>query len=341
MPLNNNLFGVYKSIKVSGRTYVAESANRNVSMEVDAKNYIQGSPKARVLNIGGTKESISITSPILVGAGSAVDGRELANTKIAEILDPNSATLPVLESAVYKVSPEGASVSITLKSDGDPGDPTSTDPRPFEVSGREIEELKPGFGAQPSRVARFYDFRVQIGFRKFFILEAEITVAATTTEAYFLVPYNTINDGNPAYIQGPSGSGTITAGYQFPFLGISGIKITGKGKAAVILRDIPGTANYGDYYFFDYYGGETVGTDESINLGLSRGQSDLTFQRPGEAVAEAQSFRLEIFDGLTDNAWESLLPNTIDTSKSVVSTSNFSVSTGLLTVDFDFYCWVQ
>ena len=121
----------------------------------------------------------------------------------------------------------------------------------------------------------------------------------------------------------PSGSGTITAGYQFPFLGISGIKITGKGKAAVILRDIPGTANYGDYYFFDYYGGETVGTDESINLGLSRGQSDLTFQRPGEAVAEAQSFRLEIFDGLTDNAWESLLPVTIDTSKSVVSTQTF------------------
>lgn len=88
MPLNNNLFGVYKSLKVSGRTYVAESANRNVSMEVDAKNYIQGSPKARVLNIGGTKETISITAPILVGAGSAVDGRELANTKIAEILDP-------------------------------------------------------------------------------------------------------------------------------------------------------------------------------------------------------------------------------------------------------------
>lgn len=341
MPLNNNLFGVYKSLKVSGRTYVAETASRNVSMEVDAKNYIQGSPKSRVLNIGGTKETISITAPILVGAGSAVDGRELANSKITEILNPATASLPVLESAVYKVSAEGASVSITLKSDGDPGDPTATDSRPFEITGREIEQLKPGYGSQPSRVARFYDFRVQIGFRKYFILEAEITVAATTTEAYFLVPYGEIDNGSPAYIQGPSGSGTIAAGYQFPFLGISGIKITGKGKAAVILRDIPGTPHYGDYYFFDYSGGESVGTDESVNLGLSRGQSDLTFQRPGETVAEAQSFRLEIYDGLVDNVWKSLLPNTVDTSKSVVSTSNFSVSTGLLTVDFDFYCWVQ
>ena len=188
MPLNNNLFGVYKSLKVSGRTYVAESATRKVEMEVDAKNYVQGSPKSRVLNIGGTKESISITAPILVGGGSTVDGRSLANTKISEILDPNNASLPVLESATYKVSPEGASVTINLKSDGDPGSNTDTTPRPFEVSGREIEELKPNSAGGPSRVARFYDFRVQIGNRKYFIMEATLNVNASVTEAYFLVP---------------------------------------------------------------------------------------------------------------------------------------------------------
>ena len=351
MPLNNNLFGVYKSLKISGKTYVAESASRNVSMDVDAKNYIQGSPKARVLNIGGTKETISITTPILVGGGSSVDGRTLANDKIKAILDPNNATLPVLESAVYKVSPEGASVSVTLKSDGDPGDPSDTSPRPFEVSGKEIEELKPNSAGGPSRVARFYDFRVQIGNRKYFIMEAELNVQAQTTEAYFLVPNdaaigNTITQAYIADTATGQYGGRIAAGYQFPYLGISGIKISGKGKAAVILKDIVGTRSYGDYYFFDY---DTEGgtKDESINLGLGRGQSDLTFQRPGVAVAESQTFKLEIYDP-TAGAWVSLFRDNVapyadivNLSNTVVNTSNFTVGTGLLTVDFDFYAWVQ
>ena len=253
MPLNNNLFGVYKSLRVSGKTYVAENATRKVEMEVDAKNYVQGSPKSRVLNIGGTKESISITAPILVGGGQTVDGRSLANTKITEILDPNNAALPVLESATYKVSPEGASVTINLKSDGDPGSNTDTSSRPFEVSGREIEELKPNSAGGPSRVARFYDFRVQIGNRKYFIMEATLNVNSSVTEAYFLVPNDAaITDSvTQARITQTIG-GNIAAGYQFPFLGISGIKISGNGKAAVVLKDVPGTPNYGDYYFFDY-----------------------------------------------------------------------------------------
>ena len=185
MPLNNNLFGVYKSLKVSGRTYVAENATRKVEMEVDAKNYVQGSPKSRVLNIGGTKESISITAPILVGGGSSVDGRSLANSKISEILDPNNASLPVLESATYKVSPEGASVTINLKSDGDPGSNTDTTPRPFEVSGREIEDLKPNSAGGPSRVARFYDFRCRIGGIIYYIMEATLEVTVQTDRKYF------------------------------------------------------------------------------------------------------------------------------------------------------------
>lgn len=347
MPLNNNLFGVYKSLKVSGRTYVAESATRKVEMEVDAKNYVQGSPKSRVLNIGGTKESISITAPILVGGGASVDGRSLANTKISEILDPNNASLPVLESATYKVSPEGASVTINLKSDGDPGSNTDGSARPFEVSGKEIEELKPNSSGGPSRVARFYDFRVQIGNRKYFIMEATLNVNSSVTEAYFLVPNDAaITDSvTQARITQTIG-GNIAAGYQFPFLGISGIKISGQGKAAVVLKDLAGTPNFGDYYFFDY-NTEGGNLDESLNLGLGKGQSDLTFQRPGVAVAEAQTFRLEIYDP-TAGAWVSLFRDSVapyadivNLSNTVVNTSNFTVGTGLLTVDFDFYAWVQ
>jgi len=41
MPLNNNLFGVYKSIKVNNTTLVAASADRSRTMEVKAENFIK------------------------------------------------------------------------------------------------------------------------------------------------------------------------------------------------------------------------------------------------------------------------------------------------------------
>ena len=38
--------------------------------------------------------------------------------------------------------------------------------------------------------------------------------------------------------------------------------------------------------------------------------------------------------------WSSLLPGTINLTKSIVNTSNFTLGTGLLTVDFGFLCYV-
>jgi hypothetical protein len=171
-------------------------------------------------------------------------------------------------------------------------------------------------------------------------MEATLNVNASVTEAYFLVPNDpAITDSVTQARVTQTIGGNIAAGYQFPFLGISGIKISGNGKAAVVLKDVPGTRSYGDYYFFDY---DTEGGtfDESLNLGLGKGQSDLTFQRPGVAVYEAQTFLLQIYDP-GEAGWVSLLPDTIDLSKTVVNSSNFSVTTGVLTVDFDFFCWVQ
>ena len=46
---------------------------------------------------------------------------------------------------------------------------------------------------------------------------------------------------------------------------------------------------------------------------------------------------LEIYNG---TSWENLMPS-VDLSRSVVHSSNFNVNSGLLTVDFDFTCWVK
>ena len=120
MPINNNLFGVYKSFKISGNRVVADNLQRNRQMTASPVNYVQGTPKARVMDIQGVTETLSLTAPIFVGCGSSVDGRFLANTKINEILNPSTATLPLLTNATFNIGEQQSSVSLTLESDGDP-----------------------------------------------------------------------------------------------------------------------------------------------------------------------------------------------------------------------------
>jgi hypothetical protein len=324
MPINNNLFGVYKSLRVDGNVVVASSASRNRSMTTTSKNFIQGTPKARILDIGGTKEQITIDAPILLGGGSAVDGRNLANNRLDSLLNPTTATLPILSRAVYTVNQSGGNVSITLESDGDPATNTV-----FEVRSSEVTELDP-IANTPTRQARFYDFRVTIGTRSYYIMEASVTVEANTEEAYFLIPGGTSIDGSGNLTPATSNVGGVTwkLGKQFPFLGINGIKISGKGKAAVVLVDGNTDGDFVDV------------ADSTTNIDLTSGSTDITFQKPGLVVSADANFQLEIADPANSN-WIPLLPDTIDLTRSVVTTENFRVETGLLTVDFDFYCWVS
>lgn len=317
MPLNNNLFGVYKSIKVNDVTLVASSANRNKNMDVQAENYIQGTPKSRILNIGGVHETIEIEAPILIGGGSTVDGRNLVNVKIDELLNPTTAVLPLLENATISVSEQGANVNMSLKTDGDPSDLNSN---VFQVLSTPVAELDP-IAYTPTRKARFYDFRVNIGNKKYFVMEASIKVTGETTDAYFLIPNGAAFD-QVTYTT--VGDVSFKAGTQFPFIGITGIKISGSGKAAVLLADLNSD---GDFY----------DTDESINVNLATGANDMTLQRPGVSVSEDADFVLQIYDGTN---WNDLFPS-VDLSRSVVHSSNFAVSSGLLTVNFDFTCWVK
>jgi hypothetical protein len=162
---------------------------------------------------------------------------------------------------------------------------------------------------------------VNIGSKKYFVMEASIKVTGETTDAYFLIPNGAAFDQTTYTTVGDV---SFKAGTQFPFIGITGIKISGSGKAAVLLSDLNSD---GDFY----------DTDESINVNLATGANDMTLQRPGVSVSEDADFVLQIYDGTN---WNDLFPS-VDLSRSVVHSSNFAVSSGLLTVNFDFTCWVK
>lgn len=348
MPVNNDFLGIYKSVKISGKRIIASDLSRNRNMEVAAQNFLLGTQKAKVLNIGGVSEDITINSPLLVGVGSSVDGRALANLKLNEILNPQTAVLPILKSFSYNIDSNGAKANLSLESDGDPNNTTV-----FEVRSDEITELNPVLGK--TRFAQFYDFRVRIGRRECFILSGSLTVSIANEKKYFLIPgywsdyrgwgdpllaglaiTNTAIGATNITIAG--NGATYQPGTQFPFLGVGGITVNGKGSAAVFLENLTDEGGTGSSTFLD--------DGEATNLSLKPGTSDMTLQDPGVVRYENVNLALDIYDqayydlypaGL---GWTSLLLPGLDLSKSVVHTSNYNLNPGMMTVDFDFTSWI-
>ena len=338
MPINNDILGIYKQVYVltSGTaiSYIVESANRNVSIDAQPKVLIAGSPKTRIMDIGGVTETISITAPMLIGGGAAYDGRALVGNKITEILNPATATLPILKSASYSISEGGGSVSITLESDGNAASGNSgfylvnsTTPHPSLNPVGTGGSGTTAFG--PTRVARFYDFRAKIGGRQYFIQEANVDVNVETSKAYFINPYD-FTDPNNGYRYSGGGGTVIPSvlggfgiswayGSQFPHIGVNGITISGKGKGAVVVGST--------------YASETT--------------AGITTQSAGKTIlasTEDVTFALEIAGGTGNNpsvapSWQNLIAG-IGLSKSIINATAFSVSTGILTVEFDFMCYV-
>jgi hypothetical protein len=338
MPINNDILGIYKSVFITvaggtARSYIVESASRSVTIDASPKVLMQGSPKTRIMDIGGVTETISIQAPILIGGGASADGRAIATQKINEILDPATASLPILKSASYSINEGGGSVSLTLESDGDSGIGNSS----FYVvnSNTPHPSLNPvGTGGSgttafgPTRVARFYDFRAQIGDRKYFIQEASVDVNVETQKTYFINPYDFSDPDGGYQLTGGGGTNLPSVlsgngisykyGTQFPHIGVNGLTISGKGKGAVVVGST--------------YASETT--------------AGVTTQSAGRTVlasAGSVTFALEIAQqtGFANVAptWGSLIPG-IGLSKAVINATNFSVSTGILTVDFDFMCYV-
>jgi hypothetical protein len=339
MPINNDILGIYKSVFITvaggtARSYIVESASRSITIDAQPKVLMQGSPKTRIMDIGGVTETISITAPILIGGGASADGRAIATQKINEILDPASASLPILKSASYSINEGGGSVSLTLESDGDSGIGNSS----FYVvnSNTPHPSLNPvGTGGSgttafgPTRVARFYDFRAQIGDRKYFIQEASVDVNVETQKTYFINPYDFSDPDGGYQLTGGGGTNLPSVlsgngisykyGTQFPHIGVNGLTISGKGKGAVVVGST--------------YASETTAgvTTQSAGRTVLASAGSVTFALE---VAQQDGFRMSAAP-----TWGSLIPG-IGLSKAIINATNFSVSTGILTVDFDFMCYV-
>lgn len=382
MPVRNQLFGVYKLVELktasgSFKPFVVQEAKRNRNMAVSAKNYVQGTAKSRILDIGEITEEIDITLPILLGGAQVMDGRSLVAYYLTEALREDTTVLPLITTATINISSDaGASVVVKLLSDGRPSTQS------FKVTNRPIDNIAvDGVTAPldptvstPSRVARFYDFRARIGKFVYYIISASITIEVSTDKKYFIagIPDEDAwtsttmyyademnlggNDGNP--LESTDTNNFYNFNTQFPFIGVTGIKVSGRGQAAVELNQATEDQNYDfDDYFTSSAKWEAVNVDLTTDGGPSGTQYDLTWQKPGQVQTSAEqsgdptasSFKLQIWnpDANSGNGqWVDLLADSnnvpvLDLSNSVVNTSNFNVTTGVLTADFSFTNWVK
>jgi len=331
MPLMNEFFGVYKTLKIGNSFIIVTNASRDRSMEAEPKNFVQGTALNKIMDIGKVSETITIDAPILIGGGSAVDGRTLMNDQIDNAMLRTGAVLPILETANITVSEKSGGIRLTLKSDGDPAHSSV-----FQVTDHAAEDLTNGVITDvlnpllhtPTRTANFLDFRVSLAGYVYYVLEARIAVnVKVVTQVFIAGKDGTTSDGNPIPDPNPYNFGT-----QYPWLGVSGITITGGGKAAALLRDLDSDKLY-----------QTAG--EAINVNLGDG-TELTIQQPGCTTTVNADFAIEVYD-CDNNVWTGLFRKYGDTvdlfnlSRSLLTKANFTVSPDLLTVDFEFKCYVQ
>lgn len=353
MPLRNKMLGVYYILNVGGLYIIVNTANRDRKEDAKAKNFVQGTPKARILDIGGISEDISISAPILVGGAAGNDGRALISLFLTEAINPTSTTVPVLENATISITEAGSNVSIRMKSDGRPSSHS------FEISSFPIDDILDGSGhgildpinGSPSRVARFFDFRAKIGKIVYWIMECNVQINLQIITKYFIAGNDndytgplpsTVPGGNP--LASTDVNNPYNFGTQFPFLGVAGITVQGSGKAAVDLTNSTGT----DYDFQEYNGAMNQWDAVNVDLTLDGSNYELTNQLPGQVITAADlqgntthGFQLQIYNHALSQ-WDDLIDNTIlDLSKAVVNQANFMVSTGVLENNFAFVCWVK
>lgn len=351
MPVNNELYGSFKTFKIGGQYVIVEKANRGNEMEVATPNVLQGTPKTRIMDIGGITENIGLSGPIYVGGAAQYDVRSLMNQQIVKILDRTNTTLPILTKANIRIDSESkANIDISLMSDA--AYLINPDPLVADVFNVRDEDGDVAFGAaldstvNPSRTARNYDFRVYLAGHSAYVQEASINVEVETEKSYFLGQIQNGSAAGDASVDLVNNFGT-----QLPWIGVKSIKVKGSGKAAVLLTPANNANNH-----------------SAINL-----STDVTAQAPGlvqlgPTIKEAtdtnrRSFALETFQYTGTPTYDATgnetyggtgaggkwVPLFIDStgkellnlSSAIVSGSNFQVSTGLLTVDFEFTCYVK
>lgn len=342
MPLRPDLYGIYDIISVDGQYVLAENAGRAQQMDAQPKAYIQGTPLTSVMDIGKLSDTITLTAPVLVGGGAAIDGRALIINRVASLLAPATATLPLLKSASIDVSENGCTTEITLMSDGSPIANSVFVPKPNVTgAGTPHDLLDPlKVGQSPTRTARFYDFRVSVAGCYYWVQNVKLDIEGEIGSHVFLAGRpGGASSSDPAVPTNPSANSPESAwGTQYTTLGIQEVRVSGTGKAAVSLNDLGVTYDSYSQYGFD-------GTN-SVNYPFASGSGQVSEQLPGQTITSSLPFALEIYNS-TAGQWQSILynsntsTNVVDLSKSIVTKASFSMSPGLMTVDFSFICYVR
>lgn len=368
MPIRNELSGVFKTIQFNGKTFIVESVEKNKTMDITAKNYIQGTAENRILNVGLAHETFNVKTPILVGGGAAIDGRHLLNTQITNALKRKGAVLPILDSANLSVSDSGGAITLSLKSDANPNNSNTFSILDSKNPPIELDPTQPGIN--PTREATFYDFRVRFGPFFAFILSSSVDFKVLTSEKTFLGGLTGGGDvipgtgalNEPAR---PSSFNSATAnpynwGTQYPWYAVSGVELTGRGQAAVLLSDADGvpdsvTPEGVDQYFTNAvtYLPAPDGRNIAINYipwpdTQPPGETtDITFQSPGWVDITSQGVFFQVFNATASDvgAWVDLFSDDLGNplfnfNKSMIKAAKINVSKEMITVDFDFYAYV-
>ena len=358
MPLNNNFYGIYKTIWVntggfssttSIAPYIIQSLGDKTQMNTNFKFFMQGDPRSRLLDIGNISQEFNVQAPILVtpSGNKSVqstpstsyngirDGLLLLKDMLAKVyggyggsINTSIVALPILSKADIKISNSESSISFTLKSDGDPGNT----PNVYQLNSGYNSALGLSSGA---RVAKNYDFTVQFGTLQTYVLDATISFDIETKENNFLGAASQTTVQPPADIANngifPDGNTTYT-GWQFPFLSVGAIKASASGKAAV---SIPGTGTTGaiNYNTGNYNLNGASASASFPNAAAVQAASNVGLQTSGQFTIQANSFIVNLWNGFAQS--NNVMPTQLVFSQAIIDTANYNFSAdNVMTFDF-------
>jgi len=362
MPIRNEFVGQYNYIQIKSgnawKTILASSVSKPRTMEAKANfNLLQGTNEPRIMDISEINETFTISSPILIGSASAIDGRKLISNEIENVLYRHGSILPVLTNANVNIRENEATVSMTLMSDGSPEAGQNFNINASTNPPSELNPLLPG--NVPSRTAKWYDFRVRFGPFVFYIYEASLTFTTQTEKRNFVGAYLPNNSA-------PINS-TYNLGTQYPWIAVRGLSLTGSGKAAVLLSDADckGDMIDGIERFFRNASSEPPTKDSDLltnnyavnwnppwNDTYSGDIADVTLQCPGFTRTTANSIIFEVYNSGSNSCtsgdygtWEPLFMSEsnnplFDFSKGIINKSTLDINSSLITVDFDFISYI-
>lgn len=357
MPINNSFFGAYQAVGIytSGavQPLICRSFRNNERLEASPENFIQGSPLAKIINIGKVSQTLEVDAPILVSLGGVggtatnYDGRALLTSKISQIITNSfGATLPVVSKATLTVNDASSSVNLTLLSDGNPDVFTGIATIAAGNSGLPIPNAIKAALRYPTRVARFYDFIVSVGKFNQYVIEASFNFELITKEQVFLGAYDSVNNAIPPYEgspdnyyyvpsqTNPDNTPLYAQGLQFPYIGVGGIKITGRGKAAVGITST-GSTNYSGFLL------------NNVAKNQLWQNSDVTLQKPGDVITTSNKFAFYVRDGSLQgvggtNAWVDLFASMgIGITYQLNTAFNLNITNDLMTTDFEFLAFLS